>query len=882
MGTQADVIRFLLHPTKAPLLGLNSYTIYAKDGFWSALAGVRLEKSIVRVKDGDVKMTSAAILAASTFRGAGTFRKGTVSGGNPKIFAAFHLSDFGRVFMSTDGIDFTTVSAGVSGEYTASSGQFGDTRFTTAATNDPWFYMQAVTHRFIPDQDYGVLGDRCFIIQHHGNAPRVYSSLYDVFGIHDEISTPQSSNKFNVIPTFPAFLLVNTTAETTFGGAGSVLGTDQGTTPNNYIRIRATNPVLNDIEGIQFTTPMSLGTAAGVLTSRQIVMLVESPTPNIFDKYAILIDDGGAGSAQTIYDPTSSTKNQPPTVTPADAGGKLYWVGFSLDTIDGTTVGAGGINLSVVNRVEFRWAVAGENPAIYDLFIYAICGSGKAPGGRRHCATYFRRKMMCESRALFFDTVTPELVKNLGGPDVISGRIAGGMRIPSIDYRLFNSYKIFYQNPTQAELNKGTDMLVLYGQDVGEKWYSWITSDTIGTFLGTWSFSSGSALGIRTVTDSTYDKKYAYRAPTTDTKPIPNGKAMCYANGRLFVAARPQASLGYSTVYVSDEGYPGRMREASKTINGPTDFDPTSGTTHQLEDEDVMQMVATPGQFQGTSVVSIFTDKAVWQVGRDVNRTERVATIGTLSPMSVVEYEGKIFFMDSNRRVQLVENGEINDITTGVIQGDLEAIPGGSDASISRLYRVSGACWKNRYYLAYGVTGTTNAKVAVYDILRRVWVAVDLPAGADLTSFTVEQLITWEKSGLLGLYAFSSDREFYQYEQPASTANAAITMTTPEFHWDDGDSMWEKIELKRFGIVADDRASSLTISRYYYPGAATPSTSTISLNGSLDRIWDVDGMQTVNDALGRTTKLSVAGSVAGGTNIYEMIVEERKEGCSVL
>lgn len=856
-SSRADNVWWILHPQKAPAKGLfsfpNAQTL--DEGEFSAMAGLRLDRRVVRVKDGDVKLTSAAILASATFRGAGTFRNGMVSSANPTIFAGFHLSNFGRVFTSTTGTAFAT-------ELSASSGEFADTRFTTSTSHDPWFYYQAVTNRFIPDSSYGVLGDTCFLVAHHGNAPRLYSSLYNVYGIHDEISTPQVGTTLTPIATFPAYLLVNTTAETTHSQVtGTTLTfTDRGTTPNNYIRLQAVNPVLNDRARIDFGTAMSLGTAGGALTSRQLVMLLASPTVNILDKYTIYV--GNSGGTVAIYDPTSSTKNQAPTITPADASGKLFWVGFSLETIDGTTTPA----LNSIDYIDFLWAQASET-ATYNLYIFAICGSGKDPGGAFHALTYGRRKMMCESRPFFYPAAKPALISSLGGATAISTYIPPGMRIPCLDSRILVNYTVPYQNVTQAELNKGTDMAILYRMDPGEKWYSWVTTDTIGTFLGTWSFSSGSALGIRTITDNYPDKNIAFRAPTPDTYPIPACKAMCFANNRLYAATRPSSSLGYSTLNISDENFPGRMRDAARTLTGPTDFDPTSGTTHQFEDEDIMQIVSTPGQYQGVSMVYVFTNKSIWAIGRDVNRAERMASIGTMSPMSVVEHEGRIFFLDADRRLQMIVDGQIRDISTGVVQDILESIPGGSDAGVSRLYRVSGACWKNYYRLSYGTSGSTNTKVLVYDILRDMFVSNETMT---LSGFTVEQFITWESAGIVGLYAFSSDREFYQYEQPASTANADITLTTGEHRYEE----WQSFFLNRIGFVTDDVAASVTTSRSFYPGTATPTTATCSLNVATDRAWKYDAAQsTTGDKVGRTAKVSITGTLPGGTNLYEIMAE---------
>lgn len=886
--TKADVNRVFFDADAMPIQGLESYIhpLGVKEGWFTGLAGLRLDRWAARVKDGDVKLTSAAILGSSTFRGAGTFRTGLVSASNPKLFAAFHLSNFGRIFMSTDGIDFTTATAGVSGEYTASSGQFGDTRFTTATTGDPWFYIQGASARFIADPAYDVLGDTICVIQHNGNAPRVYSALYDVLGVHDEIAVPQPTSTMTVVPTFPVYLKVNTTAEMTHSTptGTTIVTSESGTTPNAYAVVTATNPTLNDVGRITFTTAMSLGSAAGVLTSRQIVVLMDSATVNILDKYAWRIGDGT--NRVTFFDPTSSTKNQPPTITPADGGGKLFWVGFSLDTIDGWDVASAG--LSAVTEIDFLWAQPSEAAATYVMNIYAICGSGLNPGGRKHKISYKRAKLACESKAFRFDHYKPELISNLGGATYISGKIPAGLRIPSIDSRLYLSYKVPFQNTTQAELDKGTNYLIVYAKDVvydpdQDRWYyerdyTYVEAITLGTFLGTWSFSSGTALstviytddGLNTAGTKTNPKKYAFKAPDSDTKPIPNGKSMAYANGRLWVAARP-TTLGFSTLWISDDGHPGRFRENAKVLaNGQ--FDPLTGTTHQFEDEDIMAIKATASRYQGVSNTFIFTDKSIWFIGRDVNRKERVATTGTLSPMSAIEHEGAFYFLSSDRRwLKLVPGQQLEDIGKS-IQDKLSSIPGGSDVSTSRLYRVSSGAEGKYVKLAYGTTGSTNPYVAVYNILTGRIESVDQPT----TPFTVEQFIPWVKSGIKGLYAFSSDLEFYQYEQPSSAANVTVSLATPEFQLLPG----RRLAVKRPWIRSDDMASvTMTASVAYFKGTGTARTCTVSLDVSTDRNSKYFGVwSSTGDVMGTSAKLTFTATCPGGKYLYGLGAELADRG----
>lgn len=865
-GTRAEERRTFYDADELPILGIKSYPHQAslKQGWWNQLSGVRLNRWAAYVKDGDVKLTSGAIHASGTFRGAGSLRSGLVSASNPTLFAAYHQTTTGYIYTSTNGTSFT--------EKSAASGEFGATRFTTATSADPWFYMQGATDRFIPDPNYGVLGQTFLCIQHNGNSPRIYSPLYDVLGVCDEISTPQGSSLLTSIPTFPAYLLVNTTAEMAHStSGGSIVTAEVGTTPNAYATVTATNPTQGHYGRITFTTAMSLGTAAGVLTSRQIVMLMQSPTVNILDKYAIKIGDGTAQI--TVYDPTDSVKNQAPTITPADASGKLFWVGFSLDTIDGWDVASAG--LSAVTQVDFYWAAASEAAATYTLRVFAICGSGKAPGGRRHLLTYMRKKIACESKGLRVENIKPELISNLGGATSVSGYIPGGMRIPNLDDRIYVNYELYFQNTSTAEMQKGTDSVVIYAKDkiydpdqnrwYYERNYTYVTSYIVASYVGSWSFTGGSALGVQTTTDSTLLKNLSFKAPDSATLPIPSGKAMVSANNRLYVASRP-TTMGFSTLYVSDQFHPGRFRVNAKVYpNGQ--FDPTSGTTHQLDDEDIMAMVAMSGQFQGTSNVYVLTDKTIWMVGRDVNRIERVASVGTLSPMSVVEYEGTIYFLSSDRRWLAFTPGQsLRDIGNDV-QDKLNSIPGGSDVSTSRLYRVSAGAADQRIRLAYGVTGSTNPRVLVYDILGDRIESDDRPTDP----FTVEQFIDWVASGIKGLYAFSSDLEFYQYEQPSSSASSAVTLTTGEFRIAKG----RRLSVKRAYIRGEDQASvTATASVNYYKGSATARTATKSLDVSDDRLYKYfDTWSTTGDRMGTSARLSFTATMVGGKFLFELGAE---------
>lgn len=871
--TKADEIRASYDADDLPIRGMKSYLhpLGVPSGFFSDLAGVRLDRWAVRVKDGDVKQTSAAILAASTFRGAGTLRAGMVSSANPKLFAGFHLSNFGRVFLSTDGIDFTTVSAGVSGEITASSGQFGDTRFTTSTSHDPWFYFQQVTDRFLPDPNYGLLGHTYLVVQHHGNKPRVYSPLYEHYGIVDEISTPQDTSLLKSIPTFPAYATITTAGISSHSQVTgtSMTNTTQGTAPDQYIRVRGSNPVNGDKSRTTFNASFSIGSAAGVLSSRQIVMLIKSNTPDILNKVAFSVGDGTAQNE--FYDPTDATKSAY-TLVPADATGKYFWAAFPLEPIDGWDIASAG--LSAITQFDTEWVAANFTGTV-DLEIYAICGSGKDPGGRRHLLTYMRQSLGCESKGLRIDTVQPELVKNVGGADL------DGMRIPNVDGRVYVNYKLYYQNTSTTERDKGTNLLVIYAKDkvfdpdrnrwLYERNYSFVSSVTLATFLGTWSFSSGSALGILTTTDSTNLKKLSYKAPDPDTLPIPQGKAMCSANARLYVGARP-TTLGYSTLWISDANNPGRFRQNAKVLaNGQ--FDPTAGTTHQLEDEDIMTLVPSAGRYQGTANVYCFTDKAVWMIGRDVNRIERIATIGTLSPKSCIEIDGALFFLSSDRRWIMLIPGEAPIDIGFDIQDKLNSIPGASDAGTSRLYRVTSGQQGKRVYLAYGTSGSTNTSVAVYNLDIQAIESVDAPTNP----FTVEQFLPWVNAGVKGLYAFSSDREFYQYEQPSSTANAAVTMTTPEFY---GPIKRNRFAVQRTYISCEDMASvTATASVSYYKGSGTARTATLSLDVTDDRLRKWFGTwSSTGDRMGTSAKLSYTATMPGGKYIFSFGAELSDRG----
>lgn len=826
----------IFEPRRAPVRGMSSFmdACSLDPGWYSLLQNVRTDKGIIRVRDGHAKLTSTAINSgAGTFGGADVLNYRGVWTGNPVILAAVEESSAVEIHASNTGSSF--------GEVTVAAGAYGSTRMSALSSGDGSVYFSALRDR--------LTNDNCAVIQNGVDDPRIYSinaTIADT-AIHYEITPP--SKKMNLIsrPGLGAFWNV-------FSAAAGAPSTPTGTsvtitetalaTGDNSLVLAATNPVNGDQAQYTFTSSINLN------SSRQLVMVMNGTAANMAIWQNLKVElDSGAGSWKTIYDPTTP-KDAFRVVEALDASNNNV-MAFSLDAHNGAT------GMTAIDRIRFTWVGDTVTTLTQSVSIYMIAASGNVPGNALHAYVYSNSTSKAESVPQFVTDVVPFPIERYGGARNLNLNVGN---VPGIFY----NYSVNIMNTSTAERDKGTDKIYLYRQDDGEDDYYYVSTTTLATYSSGWSFSSGSALSTLAITDSTLVKNTELKIPDPEHIPIPKGKAMLLANGRLWIAGGGTLS---NKLYISEHRYHNRFRETPRLLDDGS-IDAPSATMYPFDGESIQAMISSSVGYGGASFVYIFTDKSVYMIGPDIHRIEKLASSGTTSPRSVAEYNGTVAFLDSQRRVLELRNGVITDISDRLVEDILLAIPSAS-ATTSRILKPQGKFWKGNYYLSYTPSGgATNTRYLFWDTQERKWYD-NLNAEG-----TMESLLIWNSAGVEMLVHIGSNLHLYQTEKAGQTAdnatNPTIVLTTGEIKLED----WAQFAFGRVGVICTDvSGGTITVSRSYKPGSGTASTSSINIDVSTDLAWKYDGAITLNDARGNRGALSLSATLPGGTAIYEIVAE---------
>lgn len=834
-----------------PITGMNSYTEAIAIGptRFSQLSNLRFDKIVPYCRNG-TGTGSSTIRSSSTFRGCVAVKFTTIAAGAPYLMCAYEDNAGAvdtRVYDSTSGtfLERThAVSQYPASRLSVSGSADGTVAFCPTTMIDPSPYVAPFRPTAV-----GLT-----LIQNGIDTPRIQPQSAAAVEVLNTI-VPPTNDQFASQPTFPAFLKVKDHAETTFANTGgTILFTDGSTNPNNYIVWTATNPTNGHTSLVTMSTAFALGTSGGVLSSQQLAFLVDATAASFtaWDSIKIEIHDGTTYA--TVYDGTS-TIYPGPIVQPMDPLGKKYVIAFSLSHLTGTTAP----NLSTINRLRFTWSGSSVAASTFVLNLYGVWGTGLVPGNASHILSYQNSFTRAESRGLVVNNINPTLCKSIGCADSLNS-----LDISNIPFVYYN-YILSFPNVSAADLANGVDTVYIYRRDFGDPDWYFVSSYVMASYSGSWALTTGAAYGLVNSTDSTFNKVYAVNAPDPNTIPLPLGKAMIAANNRVYVAAK---QTGFSRLYISDYKFPLRYRETSRLLDDGS-FDPTSGTTHMFPGENLQGFCTVATGFAGISTVYVFTDRRIYAIGQDVNRLQVVADVGTRSPWSIVQHNGVIYFLDRNRTWRRLAGGRIDDLSSRLTRDRWDALPG-TTWTTNRQVFVSAEWFDNKLYVGYTPAGqTTNTKIMIWDERDEVWYEDVLTS-----PFTAEGLIVWENATVDGLYGFSSDGKMYQHDKPGQTTdftnNIPITLTTGEFRI----GPWQRFTVRRVGgVMTDLNSGTLTVSRYYYPGSATPSTSTYNLDASTDRSFRWDGAQTLHDTSGKSAKVSITGNVTSGFKIYELKCE---------
>jgi hypothetical protein len=736
---------YLFNPGKAKIVGMASKPAASAldQGWWPLLRNIRWADNLVPyVRNGTADRNATGLLSQGTFRGAAAMQ---LFGGTPFTFAAYKAPGLNpiQVYYSVTGTGFS--------QLTTASGQYGDTRFP--------YRDKYLTYQVVVDRE---LGDEFVIVQNGVDFPRVIDMAALTMAVHEPVEPATSSNLLKTAPTWPVYFAVNDNTATVspFGssGVGLTLSENNVAAPNNLLTLQATNVQTNATATVTFTT------AKNFENCRQLILIVESNYLYWLDNLKIELGNSSGFASSAVWDGTGNTFSQ--FAVPLDSTGKRLCLVFTLDHIAS--------ELASVDRMKLTWVGANQSSFSQNMKIYAICGSGQVSGQCQHGISYANFTSRAESVGQVISTVEPDKMRDVGGTAL------NEQRIPN-DYRIYYDYKIQYQNTSETERDKGVDKLRIYRRDPTlivdqngqerlaiERKFTFVRVETIASWGGsTWDFiGASSALDVRIATDSTpsTEKNLLLELPDAFHMGIPIGRAMHYANGRLFVSMKTGTS-GQSKLAISEFQNPFRFREAAEFENGRAVI--TSAATNSFDGEMIMAFASVTGEVLDSNSIYVFTNQNTYKIaGVDITNLStptRIASIGTRSPGSIAEYKGAVYFLDSDMQVRRLMGYQMDDLSRYDVDDKLQGIPA------DRRELVSGAFFRDRYYLAYTPQGgTLNSRCLVFNHFAGKWESDDAFPGVA----TGEQLLLQFDNGTKGsrlnmfsTYASPTEPKVYEYSR---------------------------------------------------------------------------------------------------------------------
>ena len=827
----SKVQEYLFDPSFLPIDGIFSVLnpISLNPGEWRLIGGLRRDRRALRVREAHARYDSGGLPVDGSFRGSYT---GQVEGAN-------YFTVWAGRRTATSRVHIYSTNTGLFSEVTASSGKYGDTRFSDS---DNHVHVAAVTdHRN---------GFEYLVFQNGVDSPRVYHPTSGL-AIHQTISVPKSSQDLKTVLTMLAYLPVSGAVRPAYNNvtAAKFSLSDTGTSPNQSTLITVDST---------WTTSADTGKAtyaAGVdfSLSRQAIFVVETDVLNFMDSLKIEFSNDDA-TYYTVWDPTDATKKRTRSIE-FDANVSREVFGFNIDAI--------AANLTSVRYVRYSWV--GTAPAAdITMKVHAILGSGRVRGRARHGIAYANTGSRAESYGITIPDAEPARIKDLGGPDM------DGARLPNA-HDLFYRYNVQYLNTSTTERDRGVDIVSVYRKDLGEAKYTLVAEETLASYGGvSWAYSSGTEFSVRSYSDDidAHAKLWNQELPAPDHVCLPAGGAMIAANNRLFVGVGQVA--GYSPgVYFSAKKHPFRFRAV-----GPYG-DPDSGSSFLLTGQSVQAFASVATSTIGASTIYIFTEKMVAEINglstQNLLRWTKISTDGTKSPFSVAEHAGFVYYLDTGMHIRRIGSSTVDDLSRLTVHDRLTGIPA------SRRAWAAGHFYDERYYLAYTPSGqSANNRAIVYnEILGQVEADDSIPSPFTVDSWGTHFDSILKRNRLIG-YS-TSDGKVYEYEQPNATLDFATTkpvieLTPRELHYPDTDSF----TVHRVGIHCEgDSGSTITVTRTYNrTGAVRTSAIGLTLPSGRSQIFAWD-RQSANSGVpyGPSCQLALTGSMTGGKYIFGIVYE---------
>lgn len=455
-------------------------------------------------------------------------------------------------------------------------------------------------------------------------------------------------------------------------------------------------------------------------------------------------------------------------------------------------------------------------------------------------------------------------VSDLNGADL------AGLTIVENDL-FFYQYDLYFQNTSTAQRDLGVDRLRLYRKDTGEtKFAKLATAVTLASWGGaSWSFTSGTALSIRTSSDSAFGTT---KDPTIE---IPDGYHLVIpiasatinvGNNRLLCGdCTIDASRARGDYYFSHDTVPFRCRRFAKFLADGT-VDPASPSRVALAGEQIMAFARVPTTFLGIDTVFIFTKDNTHTVDSSsclsLSRPQLRGPHGTLAPRSVKVYEDKVFSVDKHRQIRVYSAATLQS----------EAVSRDRCESVLLAAKDISTCetevWKDLLRVAYcpaGASGTNNTRVILYDFRRNKFIGEDT---ITVSGLTYDYMILANISNALVMFVIAADGKAYKLENTAASSGMSCTLTT----WDIHREYWDYFAVERIGVLCDDMTGTMATTRTFKPtGSATGSANLDGANAYTHR-WD-DNSGAIPGEAGIACQVSFVFTMPSGKRIYALKAE---------
>jgi hypothetical protein len=350
------------------------------------------------------------------------------------------------------------------------------------------------------------------------------------------------------------------------------------------------------------------------------------------------------------------------------------------------------------------------------------------------------------------------------------------------------------------------------------------------------------------------------------------------ANDRLLVGGLSSAQ---GELWISEDRNPFSFRKALR-VDDFGEAEAASPVYRTFPGESVTALVRLSGVLSGVGAVMVMTDRATYRVnGFDAQSLSLASVLGnrgTLYPRTVCVYDNRVWFLDNEGQVRVVDGGSLSEpVTYGLVDDRL---------SQGVLTNACAYAAFDRFEVFYrGVDPATSAA----DSPNREGLFFDGTLGDSqgwcldrFSAFDVAGVLTVDSASGRKAYAFTETGDVWELERKdqASEGGLAIPFRIhcAELH----EGMWRPQYWGRMGIVADAATSTLLTTELHtpYDGVTTPGVFALGAATSEAFTWNHRGASDYAPVgvSGVSCQPKVYGALSGGKRIRSLVIETREGG----